>query len=725
MKKSIILAGFCLISLLGWSQKEMTLEEAVRQQFGKFYPDHLSDLTWLPNTQEFVYQKNDTLFKGNAKGKISPWLTVAKIKSGGLDSLSHLPSLHWTDNAHAWFEENGQYYFWDNVALKVKLVQNQNMNLRMKSVAPPANWDFHAASGNIAFTVGNNLYVKNGANAPAIAVTTDAEGMVSGQSVSRNEYGISKGTFWSEDGKHLAYYVKDENNVAQYPLTNYNTVPATINNIRYPMAGAASELVSLWVYHLDANGKKSHVKLEITDINGEYNDQFYITNIAWTPDNQSILVAWLNRKTDYMRLMQFDANTGKMIKVVFEEHDTKWLEPDQAPLFVPGHPTEFIWRSYQTKSGFHNYQHYNLEGKKLGEWSTPYEQLSILGFSTKGDKIFIATTTANALHTSAIIGNMKDYSIQNVLTGEGLHDISISADGQFILDQYNSSNVPNAVVIRTNTGKVAHTLFTAVDKLKDYKTGITEVGSIIGHDGTSLNYRLIKPSNFDASKKYPVLVYVYNGPHVQLVNGGYLSGSSLWMNYFAEKGYLVFTIDGRGSANRGKQFEQAIHRQLGTPEMEDQLAGVEWLRKQKFVDDSRLAIHGWSFGGFMTTSLMMRQPGVFKCGVAGGPVLDWTLYEVMYTERYMDTPTENPDGYKNNNLNNYVKNLAGPLLMIHGTDDDVVVMQHNMRLLKSCISNNVPIDFFAYPGHAHNVRGKDRVHLMHKILDYVEHELNH
>jgi dipeptidyl-peptidase-4 len=184
-------------------------------------------------------------------------------------------------------------------------------------------------------------------------------------------------------------------------------------------------------------------------------------------------------------------------------------------------------------------------------------------------------------------------------------------------------------------------------------------------------------------------------------------------------------LDGRGSASRGKNFEQAIHRQLGTVEMEDQMAGVEWLRSQPYVDETKMAIHGWSFGGFMTTSMMLRQPGVFKCGVAGGPVLDWTLYEVMYTERYMDTPAENPEGYKNNNMSEYVKNLSGPLLMIHGTDDNVVVMQHNMRFLSTCITNLIPIDFFAYPGHEHNVRGKDRVHLMHKVLDYVEHEIHH
>ena len=331
----------------------------------------------------------------------------------------------------------------------------------------------------------------------------------------------------------------------------------------------------------------------------------------------------------------------------------------------------------------------------------------------------------DGLNTTAYLYNTQDKKTTYINLPNGIHDLQMSADGKWVLDTYSNKNTPNKSVVLNNNGTVKKELLNAEDKLKDKKIGITEVGQINGHDGTILNYRIIKPSNFDPKKKYPVLVYVYNGPHVQLINNAYLSGASLWMNYFAEKDYLVFTLDGRGSSSRGKKFEQAIHRQLGTVEMEDQMAGVEWLRSQAYVDESKMAIHGWSFGGFMTTSMMLRQPGVFKCGVAGGPVLDWSLYEVMYTERYMDTPAENPEGYKANNMSEYVKNLSGPLLMIHGTDDNVVVMQHNMRFLSTCITNLIPIDFFAYPGHEHNVRGKDRVHLMHKVLDYVEHEIHH
>jgi dipeptidyl-peptidase-4 len=255
--------------------------------------------------------------------------------------------------------------------------------------------------------------------------------------------------------------------------------------------------------------------------------------------------------------------------------------------------------------------------------------------------------------------------------------------------------------------------------MDEYALGVSEINSIKGIDGSELYYRMVKPSNFDPKNKYPVLVYVYGGPHAQMVTNSFNAGANLWMNWLAEQGYLVFTLDNRGSSERGFAFESQIHRQLGTVEMEDQLTGVEFLKSLPYVDSQRLAVHGWSFGGFMTTSLMLRHAGVFNVGVAGGPVTDWKFYEVMYGERYMDRPEENKEGYEANALTNYTKNLTGKLLLIHGTVDDVVVMQHNYSLIKKFVEDGKQMDFFPYPMHKHNVMGKDRAHLMEKVLTYV------
>jgi dipeptidyl-peptidase-4 len=245
--------------------------------------------------------------------------------------------------------------------------------------------------------------------------------------------------------------------------------------------------------------------------------------------------------------------------------------------------------------------------------------------------------------------------------------------------------------------------------------------NLTADDGTTNLYgRLIKPTNYDPSKKYPVIVYVYGGPHTQLVTNSWLGGARLWEYYMAQKGYVMFTLDNRGSSNRGLEFENAIHRQLGVHELSDQLVGLNFLKSLPFVDSTRIGVHGWSYGGFMAISMMLKSDNRFKVGVAGGPVTDWSLYEVMYGERYMDAPEENPEGYSNANLKNYAKNLKGNLLLIHGDIDPTVVPQHSLNFIHECIKQGVQIDFFIYPRHEHNVRGRDRIHLMQKVTNYFD-----
>ena len=251
----------------------------------------------------------------------------------------------------------------------------------------------------------------------------------------------------------------------------------------------------------------------------------------------------------------------------------------------------------------------------------------------------------------------------------------------------------------------------------------TEIIKLRANDSTVLNARVIKPLNFDPAKTYPVIVYVYGGPHAQMVTNNWLTGANLWMNYMASEGYVMFTIDNRGSSGRGQAFESVTHRKLGTVELEDQLVGVEWLATRPWVNTSRIGVHGWSFGGFMTTTMLTKAPGAYKIGVAGGPVMDWKMYEIMYTERYMDTPEENPDGYATANLLNQAKNLNKKLMLIHGTADDVVVWQHSQAFVKKCVDEGKLVDYMIYPGHAHNVVGKDRLHLYKTITRYFKENL--
>lgn len=308
--------------------------------------------------------------------------------------------------------------------------------------------------------------------------------------------------------------------------------------------------------------------------------------------------------------------------------------------------------------------------------------------------------------------------MKRLTEGNGFHNAVVSKKGDYVIDAFSSCYTPGEYrVVNTTSGK-SQLFYKAENPIKEYKTGSWRLFTIKNNAGQDLWCRLFRPVDFDSTKKYPVLVYLYNGPHSQLVTNRWMAGGELWYQYMAQKGFIVFTLDGRGTSYRGKEFEQAIHRQLGTVEMEDQLKGVEYLKSLPYVDASRLGVHGWSFGGFMTTSLMTRNPGIFKVGACGGPVIDWSYYEIMYGERYMDTPQENKEGYDKNNLLNYVDKLKGRLLMIHGAQDPVVVWQHSILYQKKAVDKGVQLDYYVYPGHEHNVLGKDRAHLMEKICNY-------
>jgi len=704
MKKIVSLLSFCLATTLVFAQlKEITLKESVLQQYRSFAPKHTASVSWIPGTDFYSYVSSDykTLFKNGVK-KDEPVqiITLEELNQICGTTMSYISILKWKD-ANSFFVSAANKYFLVNLTEKKSTVV-------IELPEGSANAEMSEGEKNIAFTIENNLYIRKSGTNEQIQITNFDKHIVSGQSIARNEFGIAGGIFWSTKGNYLAFYQKDESEVADYPLLDITTPTGSLINIKYPMAGQASEKPSVGIYNL-TTGKTVYIKPT-----GNADD--YLTNVGWSPDEKHLYIAELNRGQNHMKLQQYDAETGKLIKTLFEEKSDWWVEPEHAPYFVSA--DQFVW--FSEADGFMNLYLYKTDGTLVRQLTkNKWVAQSIVGHDEKGN-LYFTGTGGSPLETNYFKVNIAT-GVQTRLTAEkGTHDVQFSSNYNYFFDSYSSHSVAGVDAIKTNAGKTIRTVITAENPYKDHKIGTAEIGTIKAADGTTdLYYRLIKPSNFDASKKYPVLVYVYGGPHAQMITDSWLDGASLWMYWMAEQGYLVYTVDNRGSENRGFEFERVIHRQLGTVEMEDQLKGVEHLKSMPFVDGDKLAVHGWSFGGFMTTSLMLRYPGTFQVGIAGGPVTDWSYYEVMYGERYMDTPQENTEGYTKNRLMNYVKNLKGDLLLIHGTIDDVVVMQHNYALVKSFVEAEVQMDFFPYPMHPHNVRGKDRVHLMTKVLNYV------
>ncbi len=705
MKKLIIVFLFLVTSILTAQQpKHLTLENAVLGYYKGLYPKQLN-MQWVSNTDSFAYNENDTLFVESSfvSGKKIPVLQIHELQN-------ILPDLKRFPYTFLKITPEEVTFNYNNKIVSYNY-KNKSISKTIEYPTESKNTDFNDDAQAVAYTIENNLFLATTSN-PKIAITNyQDKNIVSGQAIARSEFGITKGTFWSPSGAYLAFYQKDETKVTNYPLVDVTTTPASLDNIKYPMNGMDSEIPKVGIYNLNS---KKVIYLDI-----DTSDEHYLTNLSWSPDNAFVFLAELNRDQNHMWFNMYDVSTGKKVKTIFEEKNDKWVEPEHTAVFLPKSNSEFLWLS--ERDGYMNLYLYDTN-KGFIKQLTNYKWVikSIIGFDDSNKHVIISGTGNDPRENKAFKVSLKNGKTVELTSENGTHRLDLSPHGNYLIDSYSSINIPRITKIKAINKKKEHIVFSADNPLKEYQLGSTEFVTLKDENGTNLYGRIIKPANFDASKKYPVLIYVYGGPHAQLVTNSWLGGSRLWMQWMAaEKDYIIFTLDNHGSASRGFDFESVIHRQVGEHEMKDQLLGVDYLKSLPFVDGNRLAIHGWSYGGFMTNSLMLRHPGVFTTAVAGGPVTNWKWYEIMYGERYMDRWQENEEGFKKSKVHNYVQNLDGKILEIIGSVDPTVVPQHTMTLLEAFIKNKKQVDFFTYPMHPHNVIGVDRVHLMTKVLDYV------
>ena len=587
--------------------------------------------------------------------------------------------------------------------------------------------DFNTKTRQTAYTIGDNLYVFT-ENSDTLIISKDGSSdgsndIVYGQSVHRDEFGISGGTFWSPDGKSLAYYRMDQSMVPSYPQVDIKSAGpaegesriAETYSCHYPMAGERSHVVKVGVYNTQT---RQNIWLDLV---GEKDD--YHTNISWAPDGKSIYIFELNRDQNHMRLVQYDAQNGRMMRIVLEEKHDKYVEPMHPLEFLPWDAEKAVMQSQ--RDGYNHLYVLDLKSGGLtqitkGKWVVQ----QFVGFNTMARRLIFRSNESDPRNSCLYSVKISGGKRTPLGAQEGVCNMAqLSKSGASVISAYTAPDVPRSInMYSTTTGKGINIL-TAKDTWKEqgYSIPTFKSGSIKAADGiTDLYYRMVLPADFDESKKYPTIVYVYGGPHAHLVDASWHWSSRGWETYMAQKGYIMFILDGRGSEWRGRNFEQATFRQLGTVECQDQYKGVEYLLSLPYVDKDRMGVHGWSFGGFMTTNLMLTFPDVFKVGVAGGPVIDWNYYEVMYGERYMDTPQDNPEGYKNSNLRLRAGNLKGRLQLIIGYNDPVCVPQHTLSFIRACIDAGTQCDYFLYPGGQHNMYGNDAVHLHERITRYFE-----
>ena len=573
---------------------------------------------------------------------------------------------------------------------------------------------FNTTSRYTAFVSGDQLYVRPaGFDQSDIQLTTDgSREIVYGRSVHRDEFGIHSGLFWSPDGMRLAFYRMDQSMVTDYPQVNLFTHIATHEPDKYPMAGQTSHEVTVGVYDI-ATGKTVYLKA------GNPKDR-YFTNIAWSPDSKTIYILELNRDQNDCRLVSYNAATGDRIAELYRETDEKYVEPQHPIEFLPWDDSKFILQSQ--KDGYNHLYLFDTTGNELrqltqGNWVV----LELVGFNEARKSVIISSNECSPIQCNTWEVSVTTGKRTLLDNGKGWHSPMLSSSGRYIADNYQAPEVPRNIEITDVKSRKRTAYYESPNPWEGYNVPQFTCGSIKAADGTTdLYWRMVKPADFDETKKYPTVVYVYGGPHAHNVDAHWNYGSRSWETYMAQKGYIVFILDNRGSENRGKEFEQATFRRLGQEEMRDQICGVDYLKSLPYVDAERIGVHGWSFGGFMTISLMTNYPDVFKVGVAGGPVIDWKWYEVMYGERYMDTPEANPEGYAETSLLSKAKNLKGKLQVITGYNDPTVVPQHCLIFIEECIKAGTQPDFFAYPGEGHNMMGHKSVHLHERITQYFE-----
>ncbi len=754
MKKllSTLLVLLCMTSFTSAQEKKaFTLDDVIPggNNYYNLIPKNLPGLQWWGNIcvrtniddikeinnrtgKETVLVTLEDVNKALQKGEKTYKLSLPIKK---LHSLQRA-SLPWGDKSVIMFagkvgndnESTTYMFFYD-------FRQKELINMFRIKEENATNFDFCKENGYLAYTAGDHLYIiREGEIATAVNPEETKEetsnNIIYGQAVHRNEFGITKGTFWSPNGSFLAFYRMDQSMVTDYPQVNTTTRIATLVPDKYPMAGTVSHKVTIGIYNIET-GKIIYLQA------GDPTDR-YFTNISWSPDEKNIYVIELNRDQNHAQLVQYNAETGEKQAILYEEKHSKYVEPQHPIVFLPWDNTKFIY--WSQRDGYHHLYLMNTQKPQQGKWetgkdtddtyceylqTTPLTQgdwlvQQILGFNTAKKEIIISSTEISPLQTNIFSLNIKNKKRSLIGNENGMHSALLSKDGTYLIDYFTSNEVPREINILPTNGNKGVNLLTATDPMKEqYNLPEISIGTLKAADGkTDLYYRLIKPVNFDPNKKYPAIIYVYGGPHAQMIHNTRFYDARGWDLYMAQQGYVMLTVDGRGSDNRGLLFENCTFRELGTEEMKDQVEGAKFLQSLPYVDDQKIGVHGWSFGGFMTTNLMLTYPDIFKVGVAGGPVIDWQFYEIMYGERYMDMPQTNPEGYKNSNLRNKAGNLKGRLEIIIGGMDPTCVPQHTITFLRACIDAGTHPDLFIYPEDGHNMVGHDRVHLHEHITRY-------
>ena len=569
----------------------------------------------------------------------------------------------------------------------------------------------------VAFISGNNLYYQDLGSEKITQITFDGEKnkIINGLAdwVYEEEFGHADMYQWTKNSESLVFVKFDESQVKEMNMQvfNGNLYPQDFR-FKYPKAGEENSKVSVYAYDLKLN--------KSTQINLANFEAYYIPQVFQTAQPNEIAIATSNRHQNKLEIIKI--NTKNLsTKKILTETDAAWIETDNLSLeFLEDN--SFLWAS--ERDGFRHFYWYTPDGKlkkqiTKGNW----EITDYYGFSPKNSEILVQTTEKGSTNRVVSKINIKTGKKQIVSESNGTNSADFSKSFQYFINTHSSAEQPNTYTLRDFNGKTLRELQnnnSALKKLQSDGFVTKEFLQIPNKNGDQMNAWMIKPKDFSPNKKYPVLMYQYSGPGSQQVSNAWDGRNTIWFNLLAQKGYIVLCVDGRGTGYRGTKYKKATYKNLGKYEIEDQIAAAQWIGSQSYVDAGRIGIFGWSFGGYMASLAMTKGADVFKVGIAVAPVTTWRYYDTIYTERYLQTPQENPQGYDENSPINFADLMKGKYLLIHGTADDNVHYQNAVEMAEALIQKNKEFEFMTYPDKNHGIYGGNtRLHLHQKMTDFI------
>lgn len=698
--------------------KELKLEDIFQSR--EFYPKPAGKISSMNDGERYLLNENDSINIYSYKtGKFLGNLVSSKdlIPEGDTIPISIRNYKVNDDENKILFYVDMQRIYRHSYKSKNYVYDIETKELQLLSKGEKQQLTSFSPAGNkVAFVRNNNLYYYDLVSKREIQITTDGSinNIIYGTTdwVNEEEFSFTKAFYWSPDSKSIAYYRFDEREVREFQMTSWGNLYPEEYKYKYPKAGEDNSKVDIFIYNLS---QEQSIKVDL----GEESD-IYIPRIKWTNNPRFLSIQWLNRLQNDLKLLIADATTGKT-NTIYQETDKYYVDiTDDLTFLKTG--DQFIISS--EKDGFNHLYLFNMGGKEIfqitsGKWDVN----QFLGIDEDNAIIYYISSESSPINRELYSINLDGTNKTLLSEQKGNNKVKFSKQLKYYVNRYSNANTPPIVTINSPNGKTIRILEDnngLIEKIKDYKFSEKEFFTITTIKGVDLNAWMIKPHDFDQNKKYPVLMYVYGGPGSQTVLNTYGDGN-LWYQLLANKGVIIVSVDNRGTGSKGAEFKKSTYLQLGNLETEDQIEMAKHLRNLKYVDSNRIGIWGWSYGGYMSSLCITKGAEYFSMAMAVAPVTNWRYYDNIYTERYMRTPQDNPEGYDDNSPINHVDKLKGKYLIIHGTEDDNVHMQNSMDMITALVNSNKQFEMQLYPNSNHGIyTGKNtRLHLYNRLTNFV------